>query len=76
MNLKIETSSANIFRLFRINSTNFASILINISVNNNIKISLTKFFRLLSDNNFSVNNNVNLFCNINNNFIFNVETFL
>ena len=76
VSLNIEVNSANIFRLFYVNLMNFASILINTSANYNTKVSLTEFFRLFCISNFSFNDNVNLFCNIDNNFVFNVEIFL
>ena len=67
-----------IFILFadNVSSTSFTSILINISADYKTKVSSTKFFHLLCVRNFSFNNNVNLFCNVDNNFMFNVEIFL
>ena len=61
---------------FHINFANFALILINTSVDYNIKINLIKFFYLFYVHNFSLNNNINLFCNINNNLMFNNKIFL
>ena len=71
INLNIEINFIKIFHLFGVNFMNSASILINISVNYNTKINSIKFFRLLCVNDFSFNNNINLFYNIDNNLIFN-----
>ena len=75
ISLNIETSFVKIFHLFRVNFMNFASILIDISVNYNIRISLIEFFRSFCVSDFSLDDNVNLFYNIDNNLIFNDEIF-
>ena len=76
INLNIEVNFVKIFCLFRVNFANSASILIDILVNCNIKINLIKFFRSFCVNDSSSDDNVNLFYNVNNNFIFNDEIFL
>ena len=75
INLNIEVNFIKIFHLFRINFTNSASILIDIFINCNIKINLIKFFCSFCVNNSLFNDNINLFCNVNNNFVFNNKIF-
>ena len=75
INLNIEINFVKIFYLFRVNSTNFASILINTSVNRDTKVNLIEFFRSLCVNDFLSDDNINLFCNVDNNLIFNDEIF-
>ena len=75
INLNIEIDFVKISRLFRVNSTNFTLILIDIFVNCNIKINLIEFFRSFYVNNFSFDDNINLICNVDNNFIFNNKIF-
>ena len=75
VSLNIEINFVKIFRLFRVSFTSFASILIDIFVNYDTKINLIKFFRSFYINEFSFDDSVNLFYNINNNFIFNDEIF-
>ena len=76
INLNIKVNFVKIFRLFRVSSTNFTSILIDIFVNYNTKVNSIKFFRSLCVSDFSFDDNINLFCNIDNNFVFNDEIFL
>ena len=76
INLNIEVNFVKISRLFRVSSTSSASILIDISVNYNTKINLIVFFRSLCVSDFSFNDNVNLFYNVDNNLIFNDKIFL
>ena len=76
INLKIEINLVKIFRLFRVSLTNFASTLIDIFVNCNMKINLIEFFYSFCVNDFSFDDNINLFCNVNNNFVFNDEILL
>ena len=75
INLNIKASFVKVFRLFRVNFANFASILIDICVNYNIKVNLIEFPRSFCVNDFSFNDNINLFYNINNNLIFNNKIF-
>ena len=75
VSLNIEVNFVKIFRLFRVNFMNFASILINIFINYNTKINLIEFSRSLCVNNSLFDDNVNLFCNVDNNLIFNDEIF-
>ena len=75
ISLNMKANFVNMFRLFRISFANFASNLINISVNYNTKINLIKFLYLLCVNNSSFDDNVDLFYNVDNNVIFNDETF-
>ena len=76
VNLNIEINFVKISRLFRVNLMNFVSILIDTSVNYNTKVNLIEFFHLFCVNDFSFDNSVNLFYNVDNNFIFNNEVFL
>ena len=76
INLNIKINFIEIFYLFRVSLINFTLILIDIFVNYNTKINLIEFFRLLCVNNFLFNNNVNLFYNVDNNFLFYNEIFL
>ena len=76
INLNIEINFVKIFHLFRVNFINFASILIDIFVNYNTRINLIEFFRSFYISNFSFDDNVNLFCNVDNNLIFNDEILL
>ena len=75
VSLNIEANSAKIFRLFRVSSTSFASILIDTSVNCNTEVSSTEFFRSFYVSDSSSDDNVNLFCNVDSNLIFNDEIF-
>ena len=72
----MKTSSINIFRLFCLSFASFALKLIDIFINYNINVNLTKFFRSFRVINFLFDDNVNLFCNVNSNIIFNDEIFL
>ena len=73
ISLNIEVNFINIFYLFRVSSTSSALILIDIFVNYNTKVNLIEFFRSFCVNDFSFDDNVNLFYNIDNNFVFNDE---
>ena len=75
ISLNIEINFIKVFRLFRVSSTSFTLILINIFINYNTKINSIEFFRSLCVNDSSFNNNINLFYNVNNNLIFNDEIF-
>ena len=67
ISLNIEVNFVNIFYLFRISLISFALMLINISINCNIKINSTEFFQSLYVNDFMFDDNVNLFCNADSN---------
>ena len=75
ISLNIEANSVNMSRLFRVSFASFALNLIDTSVNCNTKISSTEFFRPLYISDFSSDDNVNLFCNVDSNVIFNDEIF-
>ena len=75
IHLNIEVNFVKIFRLFRVNSMNFILILIDIFVNYNTKINSIKFSCLFYVDDFLFNDNVNLFCNVDNNFVFNDKIF-
>ena len=71
INLNIKINSVNISRLSRVSFSNFTLNLIDTSVNCNTKINLIKFSHPFCVNDFSFDDNVNLFYNINSNVIFN-----
>ena len=75
INLNMRINSINTFRLFRVNFASSALNLIDTSANCNIKVNSTEFFRSLCVNDSSFNNSVNLFCNVDNNLIFNDKIF-
>ena len=64
------------FRLFRASFASFASDLIDISVNYNTKVNSTEFFCSLHVSDSLSDDNINLFCNVDSNVIFNDEFFL
>ena len=68
INLNIEINFVKIFRLFRVSFMNFALILINTFVNYNTKVNSNEIFHLFCVNDSLFDDNVDLFCNINNNF--------
>ena len=74
--LNMKANSANMFRLFRVNFASFASNLIDISANCNTEVNSIEFSRSLCVSNFSFDDNINLFCNVDSNVIFNEEVFL
>ena len=76
INLNMKINSANMFRLFRASFASSVSNLINTFANYNTKVSSTEFFRSFCVNDFSLDDNANLFCNVDNNVIFSDETFL
>ncbi len=51
-------------------------LLIKTSISYNIKARLFNIFYLLCANKFLLNNNINLFCNIKSNLVFNNKIFL
>ena len=75
INLNMKSNFINMFRLFHVNFANSVSNLIDISVNYNMKVNSIEFFPSFCVSDFSFNNNVNLFCNIDSNVIFNDEIF-
>ena len=76
ISLNIEVNFVNISRLFRISFASFVSNLIDIFVNCNTKTSLIEFFRSFCFSDFSFDDNINLFYNVDNNEIFNDKIFL
>ena len=71
----MRASSVNMFRLFRVSFASSVLNLIDISVNYNTKVSSIEFFRSLCVSDFSFDDNINLFCNVDNNVIFSDKVF-
>ena len=64
ISLNIEANSINIFCLFRVNFASSVSNRVNIFVNYNTKVNSIKFSCSFCVNDFSFNDNINLFYNI------------
>ena len=75
ISLNIEINFVNISHLLRISFTSSVSNLINIFANCNIKFNSIEFSRPLCINDSSLDDDINLFYNVNSNVIFNDEIF-
>ena len=75
INLNMEASSVNMFRLFRVRFASSASNLIDTSANYNTKVSSIEFFRSFCVSDSSFDDSANLFCNVDSNVIFSDEIF-